>query len=106
DATLQAIALAPESETTAALARRLGVPVDTAYKARRRIRRDGWACVLTWVACSECGEPACGPPQTGMHLACRPDAAARRQRARRADNPGLSTPYVRTWRERHPERNR
>jgi len=58
DEHLTAIAWAEPSETTAALARRLGAAYHAVYRARRRLRvAGGWWCALALSTCTECGRP-------------------------------------------------
>lgn len=110
DDQLAAIAWADPTETTAALARRIAAPYFTVHQARRRFNRDGgWFCALARSTCPECGRPllssAANPRD--VHHACEAARAARWSRERRAaGRPGSkSTPYVRAWRERNPQRH-
>ena len=109
DADLAAIALASPEERTPALAARLGRPYFTVRHARLRIARaGGWWCALAWVPCTECGAvlvtAAASPHAHTVHPSCRAARAARYSRLARIRQPGQSTPYVREWRERNPER--
>ena len=106
DSDLVVIATAPLGTTAAELARQLGRPYFTVAKAVQRIR-DGWVCRLTWTTCTECGQPlATGleRPRT-VHPRCVTARWARYSRERRRAGKNLSTPYVRSWRQRHPEAN-
>ncbi len=110
DEHLSAIAWAEPSETTAALARRLGTTYDAVYRARRRLRAaGGWWCALALSTCIGCGRPLLSNAHTvprQVHTSCERTRRARyRQRYRSEGRPSaLSTPYVRAWRQRHPER--
>lgn len=108
DDQLAAIAWADPGETTADVARRLDAPYFTVAHARRRAAGPfGWHCPLVVKPCAECGKPllASRTIQRAAHAACQRARVNRQRRERRAA--GLipaSTPYVRSWRDRNPER--
>jgi hypothetical protein len=110
DEQLAAIAWAEPTERTADLARRIGAPYHRVYKARRHMATaGGWWCDLARSTCTECGQPLLFNAHTvprQVHTACERARAARYlRRYRREGRPStLSTPYVRTWRQQHPER--
>jgi len=92
--------------SVADLARRLGRPYFTVRKAVQRIQRAGhWSTSLKAGSCPHCGQPVLLPPgvKARLHPRCRADRAAHRARDRRKAHPGLSTPYARVWKVRHPQ---
>lgn len=92
------------------VARNLGRAYSTVVKAVRRIEHaGGWYTPLTWVSCSECGEPLLSPARgtrRTAHLACHAARSARYSRDMRLRHPGYSTPFTARWRETHPREAR
>jgi len=105
DAQLAAIAAALDDVTATELARQLRAPYFTVAAARQRIRREGWVCHLYPAVCTVCGGILLhGPQRRLIHRQCEPAANAARQRQYRRDGRAQkSTPYVRRWREEHPD---
>jgi hypothetical protein len=90
-----------------ALARELGRPYFTVHKARQRIARDGWVCALHPLPCAVCGEivfSSGGHGRRVVHPRCKRARNAMLSRESRRRRPGQSTPYVRTYRQEHPDR--
>lgn len=101
------LALSVDDVPTTVLAGRLGKPYFTVAHARRKLREDeGWLCRLVWRSGAECGGPLASPttPQRTVHPQCIAVRARRKARERRKAQPGQSTPYVRAWKARNPER--
>lgn len=90
---------APESETTADLARRLGTPYSTTYAVRAVIRRGEWSCQLSASTCDTCGEVLLVPPHAhGMrrHKSCKVEHnRQRQQRLREEDEEFRDAVYAR-----------
>ena len=93
-------------EPAAAVARELGLDYwAVAYHHRRMRRAGGWVCELHWTTCAVCGRPLCyGERPRKVHVHCERRRVVERSRERRERNPGQSTPYVRRYREEHPEK--
>ena len=92
--------------TAAELARRLARPYFTVQKAVQRLRRrGGWFTAVTWGTCSECGQdlPMPAGHARDIHVHCERARRVRYSREARKRRPGQSTPYVRAYREHHPE---
>lgn len=106
DEQMAAIVCAPPELTTVALAVAIDAPYFTVAHARRRVQRQGWVCPLVWTVCVVCGQPLARQRaragQRSAHPQCEPERKRQLARAYRALRPGLSTPYVREWRQRDP----
>jgi len=93
--------------TAAELGRQLQAPYSTVAATRKRIRRDGWIYGLEARSRVVCGGPLlCGTSSQRhrVHRGYEPAANATRQRQyRREGRAQKSTPYVRRWREEHPD---
>lgn len=93
-----AIMEAPDTETTADLASRLGISYDLTYAFREQLRTTGWICQLRLGTCDVCGEPllASARGHAKRHRWCRESARAKRTtRLRREDGSYRSTVYAR-----------
>lgn len=93
-----AIMEAPDTETTSALASRLGISYDLTYAFREQLRTTGWICQLRLGTCDVCGQPllASARGHAKRHRRCRADARAQRStQLRRADDAYRSTVYAR-----------
>lgn len=100
--------LLAEGLGAAEIARLVWARYSTVALAIRGIRAHGWATPLVWHPCEMCGRPVPSLPSARARL-CRSEVCRRaKERAesasRRAEHPGLSTPYTRAWREQHPDR--
>ena len=102
DAELAAILEAPPTESTAALARRLGRHRSAVGNARRGLR--GGACPVTWESCVVCGSPV--PLRPGgaqpLHLRCRRAYRRAYLAARYGANPAAQRAASQRWKERDP----
>lgn len=102
DADRYAILTAPDTETTAALATRLGKGYGTVYAVRAQIRDGTWSCDLTMGACDTCDQPMLIPPHSGgmkRHRGCDTEHNRRRQqRLRQTDDTFRQTIYDRSRR--------
>ena len=100
DDQLWAIICADPSVSNRQLAETLGANVGTVTHARRRLRRHGWTCRVTYRPCQHCGRlvtrPITGRGRRVYHPACTPAAT---QTRRQAGN-------RRRWAARHVEERR
>ena len=78
DDQLWAIVCADPSITNRQLAETLGAHGNTVTHARRRLRRHGWTCSVSYTTCRHCGAAVTrqgnGQERRTYHPACRPVA--------------------------------
>lgn len=100
DADRYAILTAPDTESTADLAARIGKGYSTVYAVRRKIMDGEWSCDLTLGTCDTCDQPLLIPPHSnGMkrHRGCDTAHNRRRQaRLRETDDAFRASVYARS----------
>jgi len=78
DAQLWAIVCADPAVSNRQLADTFGTPTSTIAHARRRLRRNGWTCPVSYTTCRHCGRSLTrqgnGQERRAYHPACRPVA--------------------------------
>ena len=118
DTQLWAIVCADPVVTNRQLAAQLGAAVGTVTDARRRLRRHGWTCLVSYTTCRYCRRPLTqrghGRRRAIYHVDCKPAAVrARRRGANRRRWDALPVEvrrdhlaHVRDFEEEHQEATR
>lgn len=78
DAQVWVILNAPKDVTNAQLAEALGRSVGTIHWRRAQLRKQPWACRISWEPCGACGKPLIRPTSIKRyHDQCRPQVLER-----------------------------